>query len=960
MILDIQLMKYFIFIFFMSITSLLIGGTKTIQISSSKTGYVTSTNWELISTDLQVGYDDNPVVNDVAHRAFTWFDIPSEVQNSTITSASITFQVKDISQWNNLLISVDLYSLGTLKWDDFHNSKFGYGTDDGHWSMLGNGASFESGVQKNATKIFYVYVSHLQGKNQIGFSFIANPEIPNGTSGNQTNKIILNNPILNITYNTPELDVSPVNIVIDAPSGSYSSFNISSNLSWHIVNDASWLGISQSNGSNNSTIKVAANTSNTSVNPRSTILTITGGSINKYVNVTQQGASLPSKPNNPNPANGATLVSTTASLSWSNGGGATGYKIYFGTNQSSLNYLGWQASNSITPGNLQNNNKYYWRIDAVNDIGTTTGDIWQFTTGSVSSLPSKPVNPSPVNGVQSVVTNPTLSWSNGGGATSYDIYFGTDPSSLSNSYVGSQNGNSWGPLGLPNSTTFYWRIDAVNSTGKTIGDVWQFTTGSVSSLPSKPVNPSPVNGAQSVLTNPILSWSNGGGATSYNIYFGTDPSSLNLGYVGSQNGNSWGPLGLPNGITFYWRIDAVNSTGTTIGDVWQFTTESATSLPSKPFKPDPANGAISVASNLTLSWSNGGGATSYKIYFGTDSSSLNNSYVGSQNGNSWGPLGLPRGITFYWRIDAVNSAGTTSGDIWHFTTASTPQTLESPSPISPSNGDTVTINPTLVWNSSNGATSYELQVSSDPNFNGYLSGTDNLNSTSYTFNNLGTNHYALFYWRVRAKNAQATSGWSDVWNFTTISVPFKAKNPQPSNGAINQSTITNLGWTNGSYATSYNVYFGSDQNNITFEGNVTSTTYNPGVLNYNTTYYWRIDAVNTVGTTTGDIWNFRIENSPTGVENISNKIPTDYFLYQNYPNPFNPTTTISYSVPQTSFVNLKIYDVLGNEMFTLVNGERQTGNYKVNFNASNIPSGVYFYRMQAGNFVSTKKFVLFK
>ena len=87
-----------------------------------------------------------------------------------------------------------------------------------------------------------------------------------------------------------------------------------------------------------------------------------------------------------------------------------------------------------------------------------------------------------------------------------------------------------------------------------------------------------------------------------------------------------------------------------------------------------------------------------------------------------------------------------------------------------------------------------------------------------------------------------------------------------------------------------------------------------------------------------------------GVENELN-VPTVYELYQNYPNPFNPTTKIKYSVPKTSKVSLALFTILGEEIATLVNEEKTAGNYEVEFNASNLPSGVYFYRLQAGEFI---------
>ena len=81
---------------------------------------------------------------------------------------------------------------------------------------------------------------------------------------------------------------------------------------------------------------------------------------------------------------------------------------------------------------------------------------------------------------------------------------------------------------------------------------------------------------------------------------------------------------------------------------------------------------------------------------------------------------------------------------------------------------------------------------------------------------------------------------------------------------------------------------------------------------------------------------------------------------QNYPNPFNPTTTINYSVPKTSFVTIKVYDMLGKEVTTLVNEEQKPGNYNVEFSANKLASGIYFYGMQAGGFVETKKLIVLK
>ena len=99
------------------------------------------------------------------------------------------------------------------------------------------------------------------------------------------------------------------------------------------------------------------------------------------------------------------------------------------------------------------------------------------------------------------------------------------------------------------------------------------------------------------------------------------------------------------------------------------------------------------------------------------------------------------------------------------------------------------------------------------------------------------------------------------------------------------------------------------------------------------------------------------------VTNIQNEFldtPQNFFLYQNYPNPFNPDTKISYQISELSFVSLKVYDVLGNELATLVNEEKSAGNYEVNFNGSKLASGIYIYQLKTINYTETKKMILQK
>lgn len=98
----------------------------------------------------------------------------------------------------------------------------------------------------------------------------------------------------------------------------------------------------------------------------------------------------------------------------------------------------------------------------------------------------------------------------------------------------------------------------------------------------------------------------------------------------------------------------------------------------------------------------------------------------------------------------------------------------------------------------------------------------------------------------------------------------------------------------------------------------------------------------------------------TGITTINNQIPSKYVVSQNYPNPFNPSTNIKFSIPVSGIVKLKVFDILGREVASLVNEFKPAGNYAVDFNASNLTSGIYLYKIQSGEFTETKKMILVK
>ncbi len=137
-------------------------------------------------------------------------------------------------------------------------------------------------------------------------------------------------------------------------------------------------------------------------------------------------------------------------------------------------------------------------------------------------------------------------------------------------------------------------------------------------------------------------------------------------------------------------------------------------------------------------------------------------------------------------------------------------------------------------------------------------------------------------------------------------------------------------------------------------------------------YFWTVIANDgMLATPALDVFTFNI-NTVSGITNNENSSSQNFALYQNYPNPFNPTTKIKYTIPQTgspllggaggglTIIQLKIYDILGKEVATLVDEKKSPGKYEVQFNGNNLPSGIYFYRLQAGSYSDTKKLILLK
>ena len=298
-----------------------------------------------------------------------------------------------------------------------------------------------------------------------------------------------------------------------------------------------------------------------------------------------------------------------------------------------------------------------------------------------------------------------------------------------------------------------------------------------------------------------------------------------------------------------------------------------------------------------------------------------------------------------------------------------------PNLIQPNNGatnqrDTIK----LIWSKSQDAAVYDLQVATNPNFTtGIIVNKTIVIDTSYILTEL--NGLTTYYWRVRARNIAGTTNFSNNYSFTT-GFPTSTILLQPPHATVNVSISPLLVWAKENVATSYRVQLAHGStiipsNTILDTVVQTDTTLQLYNLQHNKLYYWRVRPLNQYGS---GQWStvFGFKTEPATRINDESNLPEKFQLVQNYPNPFNPSTKISWQSPVGSWQTLKVYDVLGNEVTTLVDEFRDAGRYEIEFQSAlgnrQLASGIYFYRLQVvvpstssgQGFIETRKMILMK
>jgi len=332
------------------------------------------------------------------------------------------------------------------------------------------------------------------------------------------------------------------------------------------------------------------------------------------------------------------------------------------------------------------------------------------------------------------------------------------------------------------------------------------------------------------------------------------------------------------------------------------------------FNPNPKDGSILLDTWANIGWSPGDFAVSHDVYLGDNFDDVNDGAEGTFQGNQAGtfivvgfpgfpvPDGLVPGTTYYWRIDEVNDTEPNSpwkGEVWNFSIA--PKTAYAPDPADAA--EQVDPDVTLSWTEGFGAKLHTVYFGE--NFDDVNNATGGLpqGATTYT---PGTRKLAkIYYWRVDEFDAIETYK-GDVWSFTTQGA---VGSPEPSNGAVDVKQTQVLTWSPSVYAASHQVYFGADKDAVKnadtgspeYKGTraLGSESYDPGMLEWDTTYYWRIDEVNNVNPDSpwpGILWsfttaNFLVVDDFESYNDIDPPDPASNRIFEAWPDGYETPTT---------------------------------------------------------------------
>jgi hypothetical protein len=372
-----------------------------------------------------------------------------------------------------------------------------------------------------------------------------------------------------------------------------------------------------------------------------------------------------------------------------------------------------------------------------------------------------------------------------------------------------------------------------------------------------------------------------------------------------------------------------------------------------------------VAVQAGLRWTRPAGVTSFHIQIATDTAFASGLVVNDTTGTDTARTvsGLSYARTYYWHVRGKASGVYGSwSPRWLFRTKEIDPAV--PVLIAPPLMTTGLDTPvTLRWNRPAGASSFHLQLGTDSTFvSGLLLSDVPTADTSYLVH--GLSYLTSYSWRVNSYSAATgISPYSGAWKLSTgMPLPGMVTLLLPAQNAVINADTLRLRWR--SAAPLVDRYWFEYSIDSTFtltaiDSMLSDTTTVLRSMMKSTGYYWRIRAQNLAGWGPYSVRAYFMR-STTGVDQLAQGVPGSWLLAQNYPNPFNPSTTITFGIPERTRVRLSVFNTLGEMVSELTDAEWDAGYYSVTFNAAHLPSGVYFYRMDAGPFVMTRRLMLLR
>ena len=622
---------------------------------------------------------------------------------------------------------------------------------------------------------------------------------------------------------------------------------------------------------------------------------------------------------------------------------------------------------SYSSTGLTGSTEYYYRVRAFNINWSTPYSNEANATTQVDPITA----PSGLSATTVSSTQINLAWTdNSGNETGFKIERKTGAAgTYAEITTTAANATSFANTGLTASTQYFYRVRATN--GASNSSYTSEANATTSAAGSAPAAPSNLAGTVISKSQINLSWTdNSSDETNFLIERKTGAAGTYAQIASlAANSTSHSNTGLTANTTYFYRVRATNAFGNSA-----YTTEiSKTTLKNPPSKPTNLTATAISSSQINLAWTDAsanedgfkierktGAAGTYAQIAQTIANVISYSDV----------TGLNASTQYFYKIRAFNNGGNSA----YSTEANATTTAGGPN--SPTNLVATVVSKSqidLAW-TDNSSDETGFKVERKLGATGTYAEITSLGVNVVAFSNTGLTANTQYFYRVRAFNGVGNSGYSGEVNATTLKNP--PSKPTSLTATANSTTQITLNWVDGSttedgFKIERKTGAAGTYAEITqTAANVTVFVNNTG-LTGGTLYFYRVRAFNNGGTSAYS--NDASATTPSTsiaandggkqsalVQTESAVIPEGLALEQNYPNPFNPSTTISFALPQDMNVSLKVINVTGQTVATLVDGPMARGIHRLTFKAQRLPTGIYYAVMKAGEITQVRRMVFAK